>query len=117
MIFAILLLVIGSTWMVSLVAWHILFGLGLLLFAVGMAVGVPAGFWFHVVLRRMMRQRSIEQRDWWLRPFNSYNRLDARDRLPMRLWLYLGGAGFLLTVLGCVLLAVGAIKNQISPSG
>ena len=103
--------IVGIAALFALVPWHILFGLGLTLIGVGMLIGVPTGFWFHVMLWRVMRERKIVQPGWWLRPIRVYEGLAVDDRRRMTPWMYAGGAGFVLALIGCALFAVGAFRS------
>jgi len=102
---------VGVTALFALVPWHILFGLGLSLVGLGMLIGVPTGFWFHVLLYRVMRERKIVDRRWWLRPVRVYEMLAVADRRRVSPWLYAGGAGFVIALVGCALFAVGAFRS------
>jgi hypothetical protein len=107
----ILALVVGATSLFALVPWHVLFGLGISLIALGLAVGVPTGFWYHVLLRREMLARGPAVKLWWLRPQVVYDALDEPEKRRVRPWLYVGGAGFLLAMLGCLFFGVGTFRS------
>jgi hypothetical protein len=89
-------------------AWETLFGVGLLILAAGLALGVPAGLAYHVVLFRAVRPTGR----WWLRPVALHGRVPAAARPRVLLWFYLGAAGFVMAVLGCVLVAIGTIRSR-----
>src|SRR5262245_59755595 len=111
LIVGVIALVIGVTALFALVSWYILFGLGIGLIALGMLIGVPTGFWFHVVLYRVMREKHIVQPRWWLRPIGIFEALSADDRRRVAPWMYAGGAGFVIALVGCALFAVGALRS------
>jgi len=111
LIILVIALVIGVTALFALVSWWVLFGAGIALIGFGMALGVPTGFWFHVVLYRVMRERGLVVKRWWLRPVGIYESLAKEDRRRVAPWMYLGGAGFVLALVGCALFAVGALRS------
>ncbi len=79
----------------------------------GLLLGVPTGFWYHVRLRASLLRSGRLARHWWLRPSSLHDRLDPEDRPAVMLWFTLGGAGFLVTVLGCVLVGAGVVLEGI----
>jgi hypothetical protein len=110
-IVGVIALVIGVTALFALVSWWVLFGSGIALIVFGMLLGIPTGFWFHVVLYRVMKKRGIVVKRWWLRPVGIYESLAREDRRRVAPWLYLGGAGFAFALMGCALFAVGALRS------
>ncbi len=111
LIVGVLAVIVGITALFALVPWYLLFGAGCALIGLGMLLGVPTGFWFHVLLRRVMRERKIVMPMWWLKPMTVYEQLGAQDRRRVMPWLYAGGAGFVLAIAGCALFAVGAFRS------
>ena len=79
----------------------------------GLLLGVPTGFWYHVRLRTSLRRNGRLSQRWWLRPSSLHDRLDPGDRPAVMLWYTLGGAGFLVTVLGCLLVGAGVVLEGI----
>ena len=79
----------------------------------GLLLGVPTGFWYHVRLRASLLRKGRLARRWWLRPSSLHDRLDPGDRPAVMLWFTLGGAGFLVTILGCLLVGAGVVLEGI----
>jgi hypothetical protein len=75
----------------------------------GLLLGVPTGFWYHVRLRACLRRRGSLPRRWWLRPVGLHGRLAPEERGLVLPWFYLGGAGFVLTVAGCLGVGAGVV--------
>ena len=75
--------------------------------AFGLLLGVPTGFWYHLKLHACLSPRGQLPRGWWLRPVALHDRLAPAERPVVLLWFYLGGAGFMLSVLGCGLVIFG----------
>jgi hypothetical protein len=102
---------VGGAALFALVPWEMLFGGGIILVGVGMLVGVPAGFMYHVVLYRTLRPRAPLPRWWLLHPFGLHDRLSSDEKRPVMFWARLGAAGFVVAMLGCVMFGVGAWRS------
>lgn len=76
----------------------IMLALGALL--LGLVVGVPTGFWYHVVLYRIVAAKIAVPRRWWLSPSDLHVHLTDAEQRRIRLWYRLGGIGFVLSVAG-----------------
>jgi len=108
------LLVVSAALLVALVPWTALLWAGGLLVVLGMAIGVPAGLWYHVRLHiELARQRPLPRR-WWLSPVQCHARLEAQALLRVQRSFYLGGAGFVVTTLGCGVAALGCLAVFLS---
>lgn len=92
----------------AVVPWDVTFGLGVSLIALGMAIGVPAGALYHVQLFRAVRPTS---RRWWLHPTGLHDRLPDGMRGPVLRWFRIGAVGFVLAIVGCAMVAVGALRS------
>jgi hypothetical protein len=77
--------------------------------AAGLLVGVPTGLWYHVKLHACLRGQGRLPARWWVRPVALHRRLTPEQRPAVLLWFYAGGAGFALSVLGCLLVVVGVL--------
>jgi hypothetical protein len=73
-------------------------GLGVLL--LGLALGLPTGFWYHVVLYRVVSAKAPVPRAWWLAPARLHRHLTVGEERRIAPWYRVGGAGFLLAVAG-----------------
>lgn len=94
--------------LLAVVPWDVTFGLGVSLVAIGMAVGVPAGAIYHWQLFRAIR--PTEPR-WWLHPTALHGRLPDGSRGAVMRWFRIGAVGFLLAIVGCLMVAVGAWRS------
>ena len=74
--------------------------LGLAILCLGLAIGVPTGLWYHVVLYRIVSPRISVPRRWWLSPSSLHSHLTAADWRRITPWYRIGGVGFALCVLG-----------------
>jgi hypothetical protein len=78
--------------------------------AAGLAFGVPTGFVYHVELRRALRCAGRLPARWWLHPTALHGDLPVRDLGRVLAWCVAGAAGFAVTILGCALVALGALR-------
>ena len=94
-----------------LLPWSSLYTTAWIAIAVGMAVGVPTGFTYHVVLYKQLKIMGEVPRGWYWRPISFNSRLDPRGRARVLPWLYVGGAGFMLVVIGIALIVTAMITG------
>ncbi|MSP59615.1 MAG: hypothetical protein EXR72_04595 [Myxococcales bacterium] len=92
--------------------WTMAFGLSLGLIVFGLAVGVPAGALYHLLLYRRLRARGVLPRRWWLQPLSHHDLLASGERFAVLFWCYLGGLGFVLSIAGCLLLVIGVVQDR-----
>jgi hypothetical protein len=102
----------GSAWVVTLLPWTAVFAVGMWLIVLGMTLGVPAGLWYHVVLHRMLGTRGALGSGWWWHPQSYHDRLGVAERPRVIRWFRLGAVGFVLAVTGCILVAVGGLRSR-----
>jgi hypothetical protein len=88
----------------------IMLAIGALL--LGLVVGVPTGFWYHVLLYRIVSAKVAVPRRWWLSP--SALHIDLTDAEQRRIWLWyrLGGIGFVLSVVGGLAAIAGLLMAR-----
>lgn len=94
---------------VLLLPWQILLTAGFGCSLLGLLVGVPAGFYYHLRLRSFLLQRPPLPRRWWLNPTRYNSRLsgpEARRTMP---WFWLGAIGFLLSMGGAFVAMLGVL--------
>jgi hypothetical protein len=77
----------------------------------GLAFGVPTGFLYHLLLRRSLRRKGPLPTRWWLQPTRLNHTLPASDRPLVLGFCYAGAAGFLVTLLGCLVIAIGTWRS------
>jgi hypothetical protein len=88
-----------------------LFVAGTWLMVGGMAAGLPAGLFYHLALRRALGRRGVLPPRWWLNPTPLHAALLPGERFGVLAWFYLGAAGFLTTVGGCLLLGLASARS------
>lgn len=87
---------------------------GAVVTGIGLAAGVPTGLWYHVALYRRLQPRTSLPPRWWLDPVALHARLRPDERRGVLTWFALGGIGFAIVVLGCVLTAVGLVRQWLA---
>ena len=88
----------------------IVLALGALL--LGLVVGVSTGFWYHVVLYRIVSARIAVPRRWWLSPSALHVHLTGAEQRRIWLWYRLGGIGFVLSVVGGLAAIAGLLMAR-----
>jgi hypothetical protein len=106
-----LLLGFGALAVLLAVAPPTLLVAGFWLAVAGLAFGVPTGLLYHIELRRSLLSRDRLPSRWWLRPTSLHGEIAEADRFRVLAWCYAGAAGFLLSIAGCALVAVAAVRG------
>jgi hypothetical protein len=101
------LALVVSAIVVAVVPWSWLLVAGTVTTAIGLAFGVATGLWYHIALARALSAASALTPRWWLRPTPLHERLDETGRGRVLPWFHAGAAGFLVTVVGIALIALG----------
>jgi hypothetical protein len=77
----------------------------------GFVIGLPAGTLYHVRLYRSLAQRGPVPRSFWLRPTGLHDRLSRDEWRSIAPCFIVGGSGFALIVLGCVVMLLGVLRG------
>ena len=107
-VLCVLLLVAGGL-LAPLLAGAAVLKLGVLAVAFGLALGIPTSVVYHVKLARALAPRGELPPRWWLSPTRLHSRLREPERRDVLRWFFAGGAGFVITLAGCVAAFVGAL--------
>jgi hypothetical protein len=100
---------VGGGLLLPLLSWTTVLELGAAGVVLGFALGIPASLVYHVKLARALGARGELPPRWWLSPTRLHGRLRAAERRPVLCWFFAGGAGFVLTLLGCAAALAGAL--------
>jgi hypothetical protein len=80
----------------------------------GLAVGVPTGFWYHVILYRVVSPKIPLPRRWWMSPSELHVHLTDAERRQIYWWYRIGGVGFVLSVVGGLAAIAGLLLGARS---
>lgn len=89
----------------------VLMAVGVGLAALALLGGSAAGVVYHVMLHRHLAPRGALPRGWWLSPTRYHEQLTEAERPSVRRWFVAGAVGWVLTIVGSLLAAVGAIRG------
>src|SRR4051794_13716803 len=103
---ALLVGLVGAPALVLVASWEVTFGAGLFLIALGMAIGVPAGAYYHYRLWRVLRPGGW----WWLNPIPLNRQLEPADRPGVLLWMRIGAAMFGVIGFGIALTVIALVR-------
>jgi hypothetical protein len=74
--------------------------IGFVTLALGLLVGVPTGFWYHVLLYRVLSPRMTLPLKWWWAPVDLHPHLTEPELARVKPWFTIGGIGFALSIVG-----------------
>ncbi len=87
------------------------FGVGMILTALGLAISLPTGIVYHVALARALGPRGVLPKRWWWSPTSLHVRLLPKERGRVFFWFFLGGAGFVVAIFGLAMVAAGSLRG------
>lgn len=102
-IIAIILAVFGFSLLKNL-SLESAMSLGWGLVALGLAIGIPTAIIYHILLYRHLQPRGKLPRGWIWRPIGLNEDLSEEERVWTLRWMMAGGFGFVIVVLGLVVL-------------
>jgi hypothetical protein len=74
--------------------------LGLWTLIAGLIAGIPTGFWYHVMLYRLLARKAAVPAGWWWSPTDFHRQLAQEEVALIKPWFMLGGVGFMLCLAG-----------------
>lgn len=83
---------------------------GAVCIGLGFSIGLPAGTVYHLRLYRALALRGPVPRSFWLRPTSLHQELEAGEWRAIAPWFVIGGTGFALIILGCVIVMLGLLR-------
>lgn len=98
--------------MATIVTPDLMTELGLWTLLLGLVTGVPTGFWYHVVLYRILSRKMAVPPRWWLAPVDLHRHLAGEEFARIRPWFTLGGLGFVLSVAGGIAAMAGLLLDK-----
>jgi len=112
LVFAALLVMALSGVAGAVLTVRVLTGLGLGALIFGLILGVPTGFWYHVVLYRLASAKTHLSNTWWLSPARLHVHLSGAEQQRIRPWYRIGGVGFMLSVAGGLAAIAGLLLDR-----
>lgn len=107
------LLGVGAVGLVTtLLTPHVMTEIGLWTLLIGLLVGLPTGFWYHVVLYRLLAVRRPLPAGWWWAPADLHVHLRPEDLTRIKPWFVIGGLGFLLSLAGGIAAVAGLLLDS-----
>ena len=100
-------------YLITIITPHVFHNIGLIMLVAGLVEGVPTGFWYHVVLRRILVKRGALPRRWWIHPTRFHSQLTPEEYRRVRLWFVLGGIGYAVAVSGGLAAIVGLLIERL----
>jgi hypothetical protein len=100
-------------YLITIITPQLFSTIGLLMLVVGLAEGIPTGFWYHVALRRILIQRGTLPPKWWIHPTRHHGQLTQDEHRRIRLWFALGGIGYAIAVTGGLAAIVGLLIQRL----
>ncbi|MBC7793621.1 MAG: hypothetical protein H7Z43_07920 [Clostridia bacterium] len=98
--FAGLVVVIGNVPLLGLVTFS------LWMIALGMGLGIPAGFGYHVAMHRGLTASKVTAPHWWWSPVRYHVQLDRPSYRRVMPWFFVGVLGASLALAGCGLMVI-----------
>lgn len=100
-------------YLITIITPQLFSSIGLLMLMVGLAEGIPTGFWYHVVLRRILVKRGPLPPRWWIHPTRHHAQLTLDEHRSIRLWFVLGGIGYAIALTGGLAAIVGLLMQRL----
>jgi len=99
--------------LITIITPQLFSSIGVLMMLVGLAEGIPTGFWYHVVLRRILIERGHLPSKWWIHPTRHHGQLTPEEHRRIRLWFVLGGIGYAIAVTGGLAAIIGLLIQRL----
>lgn len=114
-VIVIILFLMGALAAIPTVPWSTLLTVGLWTCAVGLLVGVPTAILYHFMLYRVLNPLGRLEKGWYWNAVKVNKQIPEPDWMRVMLWCYLGALGFVIVVLGIVIVvaALGAGMVQL----
>jgi len=81
---------------------------GIILISAGLLFSLPCAVWYHWALYRALSPRGELSRRWIWNPTAQHSKLRPDELRRVLPWFRAGAAGWVVSVLGCILLGLGA---------
>ena len=78
---------------------------------VGLLFGLPVAFYYHLRLFRGLNRLGAPTERWWVDPRPLQKVLPEEEQRLLTRIFWVGGAGFLISIVGCIALAMGVLVS------
>ncbi len=95
----------------ALTPWVALLQVGAAIMAAGLAFGVPAGWQYHVRLRRELGRLDAVEPRWWWQPTAHHHRLDGVGWAAIQRPFHWGAAGCGVIFIGAFVVTVALVRS------
>ena len=106
----IVMLLIASGIAVIWLPWQLLLISGFVGIVLGLVLGIPTGFYYHVLLRRALSKNPPVPQQWWLHPTRFHEELKREETRRLFVYFYLGAAGFFMILAGAFITMLGVVR-------
>lgn len=86
---------------------------GAALVVLGLGVGIPAGIAYHVRLHRILSEKGVLDRFWWVNPTGRHRHLDPAEVKSFAGPFYVGAVGWVVAVFGTLAAAIGLFRYAV----
>lgn len=111
MVFGVIALLVLLGTLAATLSLQALVVTGLGCMACGLALGVPAGAFYHYVLYRCLQTRGEVPDGFIWNPTRFHGELTSEERRRVLPWFTAGALGFGLIMLGCTIFALGFLQT------
>lgn len=89
---------------------EILLKFGFALTGLGLILGLPTGFYYHIFLYKILKKRINLPYFWWFSPLKYHAYLVKYEFKRLKIWFQIGALGFFISVAGCFIVFLGLLK-------
>lgn len=79
---------------------------------IGLILGVPIGFYYHLLLFQRKKLLGRELKGWWIYPHRYHEYLPEKERRILNRWFWVGAVFFNIAMIGCGLVFIGLFMER-----
>ena len=106
-IVASILVLFFSISLLSYFSGTIILAAGIALIVIGLILGVPIGFYYHLLLFQRIKLLGRELKGWWISPHRYHEYFPEKERRLLSRWFWIGAVFFNIAMIGCGLVFIG----------
>lgn len=81
--------------------------------ALGLILGIPIGFYYHLLLFQRKKLLGRELKGWWISPRRYHEYLPEKERRILDRWFWIGAVFFNIAMTGCGLVVLGLFMGDL----